>query len=190
MIPELQLAVNILSILVLIAGVSWILIPILAGIPWVPTHAKRIRRALELAELKTGEIFYDLGCGDGRVLLAAARLGARAIGIEISPVHCLIARLRALLAGTWPQVSVRWGNIYRADLTDADVIFWYGYSRYDGRLKAHLERQLRDGARIVSINVDLPGWQPECVDKHDLIFLYRMPPPAGDLTSYLMQQAP
>ena len=143
--------------------------------------------------------YYYLPRRDGDRSIRTERVGGgllvdftsdgRAIGIEISPVHCLIARLRALLAGTWPQVSVRWGDIYRADLTDADVIFWYGYSRYDGRLKAHLERQLRDGARIVSINVDLPGWQPECVDKHDLIFLYRMPPPAGDLTSYLMQQA-
>ena len=171
-------------------GLSWFFTPILAGIPWVPTIERRIRKALELADVKPGETFYDLGCGDGRVLVLAARLrGARAIGIEISPLHCLVARLRAQIAGVGKQVTIRWGNFYKADLGDADVVYQFGHSQYAERLRSQLERQLRAGARVVSINVDLPGWQPAAIDREDLVFLYRMPPSPGDLTSFLMQEA-
>ncbi|MBN2387315.1 MAG: class I SAM-dependent methyltransferase [Anaerolineales bacterium] len=176
-------------LLLALAGLTWIFVPILTGIPWVPTLARRTQRALELASLQPGEIFYDLGCGDGRVLISAARRGARAIGIEVSPLHCLIALIRAALAGVGGRVAVRWGNFYRCDLSDADVIYWYGHSRYGEKLKSYLERQLRVGARVVSINVDFPGWQPEALDRENLIFLYRIPPPVGDINSYLMQKA-
>jgi len=156
----------------------------------VPSGDRRIRKALELADLRPGEIFYDLGCGDGRVLIAAARqFGARAIGIEISPLHCLVARVRAQAAGVGRQVTIRWGNFYRADLGDADVVYQFGHSHFAERLRVQLERQLKAGARMVSINVDLPGWQPAAVDREDLVFLYRMPPTPGDLASFLMQAA-
>jgi len=177
-----------LFLLLALAGLSWFFIPILAGIPFVPTDAKRIRKALEMVDLQPGETFYDLGCGDGRVLIAAARdFGARAVGIEISPLHCLAAWMRVRLAGVGRQASVRWGDIYRAKLGKADVAFQYGHSRMAERLRLHLAEQLRDGARFVSVNVDIPGWQPVSVDRESRIFLYRMPPPPGDVGSYLMK---
>ncbi len=169
-----------------ILGLLWVFVPILSGIPWVPTRSARIQQALDLAGLQAGETFYDLGCGDGRVLIAAARRGARAVGIEISPIHCLIARLRARLTGAGGQVVVRWGNFYRFDLHDADVIFWYGHSRYMAKMQAHLAAKAPHGARFVSINIDFPGWQPEAIHKQGLIFLYRFPPPAGDVHSFLL----
>jgi SAM-dependent methyltransferase len=181
-----------LSILVLIIallGLSWIFIPIFSGIPWVPSSDRRIGKALEMSGLKPGERFYDLGCGDGRVLIAAAgRFGARAVGIEISPLHCLVARVRLLAAGIGSSASVRWGNFNSADLSDADVVYQFGHSRYAQSLKQHLEQQLREGTRVVSINVDIPGWQPEAVDRENLVFLYRMPPARGDVASYFMQE--
>jgi SAM-dependent methyltransferase len=180
----------VLILLLALLGLLWFFAPILTGIPWVPTGERRIRKALELARLQPGETFYDLGSGDGRVLIAAARqFGARAIGIEVSPLHCLVARVRAQAAGVGKQVTIRWGNFYRADLGDADVVYQFGHSRFAERLRLQLGRQLKAGARIVSINVDLPGWQPAAVDREDLVFLYRMPPPSGDVTSFLMQEA-
>ncbi|MEZ0396090.1 MAG: methyltransferase domain-containing protein [Anaerolineales bacterium] len=170
-------------------GLLWTFVPILSGIPWVPTRQTRIRQALDLAGLQAGETFYDLGCGDGRVLIAAARRGARAVGIEVSPLHCLAACLQARLAGVGGQVSVRWGNFYRFDLHDADVIFWYGHSRYTARMQAYLSGRAQPGARFASINIDFPGWKPAAIDKQGLIFLYRFPPPAGDVNSFLMEEA-
>jgi SAM-dependent methyltransferase len=172
-----------------LAGLSWFFVPILSGIPWVPTTRRRVRRALEMAGLRPGETFVDLGCGDGRVLVAAARdFGARAVGIEISLLHCLAALARARLAGVGDRVRVRWGNIYRADLRQVDVAFQYGHSRLAGRLGTRLAGQLRDGARFVSIAVDFPGWKPEAIDREELIFLYRMPPQPGDVAGFLMAE--
>jgi len=171
-----------------LAGLLWFFVPIISGIPWVPTLEGRIRKALDLAELQPGETFYDLGCGDGRVLVAAARRGAQAVGIEVSPIHCLIARLRALFAGVGGRVIVRWGNFYRFELHDANVVFWYGHSRYTAKIQAYLADRLREGTRLACLNIDFPGWQPEAIDREALVFLYRFPPPEGDVGSYLMKE--
>ncbi len=167
----------------------WLVVPFIAGLPWYPTRAGRIRKALRLAQLKPGETIYDLGAGDGRVLIMAAReFGARAIGIEISPVHCLVAWLASVFKRVDGQVSVRLGNFYTANLADADVVFAYMTSKEAPRIRAHLERQLRPGARVVTISFDLDCWQPDDYDNQDLIFLYKMPPTAGNLTSFLEQR--
>ncbi|NOY99728.1 MAG: methyltransferase domain-containing protein [Chloroflexi bacterium] len=167
----------------------WVVIPVLHGLPWIPTGRERIRRALEMARVRPGEIVYDLGAGDGRVLVMAAReFGAQAVGIEASPLHCAVAWLRALFSGSLSRVRVRRGNFFRADLRDADVVFAYLTSRHVLRLQPQLERQLRPGTRVVTISFDFPDWQPAAFDKKDLIFLYRMPPDAGGLGTFLAKQ--
>lgn len=177
------------SVIVVLLGL-WVILPALTGLPWVPTREPRIRRALEMARVQPGETVYDLGAGDGRVLLVAARdFGARAVGIEISPLHCWQARVRAAFAGLTGQVVVRRGDFYRADLREADVVFLYITSAQAGKVRALLEGQLRDGARVVSISADIPGWEPVAVDKPQLIFLYQMPPAPGGVESYLMRQS-
>ncbi len=89
----------------------WILVPALYGLPSVPTRHDRIRAALHLADLKPGEAFFDLGCGDGRILVIAAReFGANATGIEIGPVQYLVSWGNALRNGVRRQVRVKRGN--------------------------------------------------------------------------------
>ena len=174
---------------VALLGALWIVIPSLTGLPWVPTRRARVRRALELAGVRPGETVYDLGAGDGRALIIAAReFEACGVGIEIEPVHCLVARANALIAGASGRISIRCGSFYRADLSDADVVFVYVTPRHAARLRSLLAHQLRAGARVVSIAADLPGWQPAAVDREHLIFLYRMPPEPGGLESFLAQQ--
>jgi SAM-dependent methyltransferase len=185
--------VEILSLVILILlflGIaSWVLVPILAGSPGVPAFEKRIRRALELAEIQPGEIVYDLGAGDGRVLLIAARdFGARALGIEIEPVHCAVAWIRLLLGGFLSQAAVHLQNFYHSDLSGADVVFVYLTLPQIKRLQPYLAQRLKPGVRLVSLSADFPGWQPEAVDAGDLIFLYRMPPKPGGLDEYLKIQ--
>lgn len=172
-------------VLLVLAGL-WYLVPLLSGLPWIPARGDRIVRALDLARIEPGNKLYDLGAGDGRVLTIAAReYGATAIGVEISPVHCIIAHLRILFNGLRGRVKVRWGNFYRADFHDADVVFIYLTQAHANRVKSLLEEQLKSGARIVTLSSDLDGWEPAEMDSEGLIFLYVMPPTPGSIASFM-----
>jgi len=178
-----------LSILLCILILLWILIPALYGLPPVPTKPERIRKALKLAKLQSNEALYDLGAGDGRVLLIAAReFGAKAVGIEVGPIQCALIWLRAVASGLGNQIHVRWANFYKADLSAADLVFVYATSSEVRKLAPHLEKQLKQGTRVVSISADFPEWEPTAFDRHDLIFLYEMPPTKGNITSYLFKK--
>lgn len=158
----------------LLVSALWLVIPALYGVPWVPTREARIRKALQMVELQPGEILYDLGAGDGRVLLVAVKeFGAQAIGIEIGPVQCALGWLRIILSGSRHRARMRCGDFYRADVAEADVIFVYLTSSQTARLAKKLDQELRPGARVVSIAADFPDWQPSRVDREALIFLYQ-----------------
>jgi SAM-dependent methyltransferase len=183
-----NLVTLILLIVAFLVGL-WLMIPYLYGLPWVPTHYQRIRKALELAQLRPGEVLYDLGAGDGRVLIIAAReYQAHAIGIEISAGLCLVAWLRTRFSHLSKQVTIKQGNFYKMDLKDADVVFAYMTSGQAPRLRPRLEDQLKPGARVVTISFDMEGWQPDAIDDKNLVFLYNMPATRGDVSSYLLQK--
>lgn len=190
MVPILDSVFQILAVLFLLGAILWLAVPVASGLPWVPARGQRIRAALRLANVQPGETVYDLGAGDGRVLVLAAReFGAKAVGIEISPVHCLLVWLRAGLAGVSRQATIRWGNFYRADLTDADVVYAYVTSSQAKRLRACLETRLKPGTRVVTVSSDLDGWQPAAIDRADLVFLYLMPPMAGSIATFLAEDS-
>ena len=173
------------TVVVLIVGL-WILFPIFHGVPWRPTKDHRIRKALQMAGLRSNENLYDLGSGDGRVLIIAAReFGASGFGIEIGPVQVVLSKLKFFLNGISSRVRVRRADFYQSDLYEADVVYAYLTSDQAPRLQKQLESQLKRGARVVTISFDLPGWQPEAFDREDLIFLYKMPPIIGNLESFL-----
>ena len=179
-----------LSVLIFLIILLWILVPTLYGLPPVPTKPSRIRKALQLANLQPNEVLYDLGAGDGRVLIIAAReFHARAVGIEIGPIQCLLIWLRALAGGLGNQIQVKWANFYKADLREADVVFVYATSKEIVKLAPHLEKQLKQGAQVVSISADFPEWEPSTFDDRDLIFVYEMPPTMGSIASYMMKKA-
>lgn len=172
-----------------ILGLLWVLVPAFFGPPSVPTRPDRIRRALKLVNLQPGETFYDLGAGDGRVLLIAAReFGAQAVGIEIGPVQCAVIWLRAALSGLGNMIRLKWANYFKADLGKADVVFVYATSTEITRLGLHLATQMKPGSRVVSISADFPEWEPAVFDEESLIFCYRMPPVEGSLTTYLLKR--
>ncbi len=167
----------------------WILVPAFHGLPPVPTNLERIQKALKLVNLKPNETLYDLGAGDGRVLLIAARdFGAKAVGLEIGPIQCAWIWLRAASSGFGDQIKIRWENFYKADLKDADVVFVYATSKEVARLASHLEKQMKIGSRLVSISADFPEWEPSTIDEVNLIFVYEMPPTMGSVTTYMLKQ--
>lgn len=178
-----------LSILLFILIFLWILIPALYGLPPVPTKPERIRKALRLANLQPRETLYDLGAGDGRVLFIAAReFGAKAVGIEVGPIQCALIWLRIRANGLENRVQMKWESFYKADLSGADVVFVYATSQEVVKLAPHVEKQLKEGARLVSISADFPEWEPSTVDQHELIFVYDMPPKKGSITSYMLKK--
>jgi len=177
------------SILFFVIVLVWILVPAIYGLPPVPTKPERIQKALKLANLQPNETLYDLGAGDGRVLLIAARdFDAKAVGLEIGPIQCLLIWLRIIANGFRKQIRVRWGNFYKASLRDADVVFVYATSKEVMKLAPHLEEQMKKGARLVSISADFSKWEPSIVVEHDLIFIYEMPPIEGSVTTYMLKR--
>ena len=179
-----------LSLLVFVLALLWILVPALYGLPPVPTKPERIQKALKLANLQPNETLYDLGAGDGRVLLATARdFGAKAVGIEIGPIQCALIWLRATASGFGNQIEVRWENFYKASLKDADVVFVYATSKEVIKLAPHLETQMKQGARLISISADFHEWEPQEFDERELIFVYEMPPTKGNLGTFLSQRS-
>ena len=160
------------GVFLFIAGL-YILVPPFFGPSSIPTRHERIRKALRLANLQPDEILYDLGAGDGRVLVIAAKeFGAQAVGVEIGPVQCAVSWGNALRNRVSSKIKIEAGNFYHVDLNKADVVFAYLTSDQAGRLQGKFERELKKGARVVTISFSLPDWEPVYLDRDDLIFLY------------------
>ena len=176
-------------ILLFMLALLWILVPAFCGLPSVPTKQERIRKALKLVNLQPDETLYDLGAGDGRVLIIAAReFNAKAIGIEVGPVQCALIYLRVAASGFGNKIQIMWGNYLKTDLSQADVVFVYATSKEVMRLAPYLEKQMKPGSRLVSISADFPEWQPFTIDEYELIFVYHMPPKPGNITTYLLEK--
>jgi len=146
---------------------------------WQPTDRVTVRRILFLAKVKPGETVFDLGCGDGRIVITAARsFAARGIGIEIDPARVLWARTWARLAKVRNRVRILRKNMYRVDLHDADVVVLFLSPDANYRLQDKLLREMRPGTRIVSYYHPMLGWEPEEVGVAKTgypIYLYRIP---------------
>jgi SAM-dependent methyltransferase len=142
-------------------------------------------RMLELANIKPGETLYDLGCGDGRVLIAAvAKYKVTAVGVEISPRLAARAESWIKKAGVENQATVIQGDLLKVDLeglTHADVVVIYLGRQLNEELRPRLEQYLKAGARVISEDYPVPGWKASRVDRQPsglshAIYVYDMPP--------------
>jgi len=149
--------------------------------PVFPTPEPIVDRMLMLAQVKPGETVYDLGCGDGRIVIAAAvKYRARAVGIEIrrEVYEKTLAKVASL--GLADQVSIVNGNALKYNLGPADVVTLYLLTSSNERLKPILMKDLKPTARVVSHDFEIRGWKPVSVDKvladgrEHMIYLYRM----------------
>jgi SAM-dependent methyltransferase len=155
---------------------SWIMWTLWKGAPWVPTHRRTVRKMLTMARVQPGELIYDLGSGDGRIITIAAReFGARAVGIEIDPLRYVWSRLRIAVLGLRSQVRVVFGNLFDQDLSAADVVTCYLLQDTNDRLAAKLERELHPGARVVSNTYTFPRLQLIRSDEQDKVLVYTKP---------------
>ena len=149
-----------------------------ADVVYIPTPQSVVEAMLELADVAPGDMVYDLGSGDGRIVITAAKkYGARGVGIEIDPALAKKATENASAAGVSDRVRFRVQNIFTAKIGDATVVTLYLLQSLNERLRPKLVRELKPGARIVSHVFNMgPEWPPErslTVDRHP-IFLWRI----------------
>ncbi len=115
--------------------------------------------AIRLLKIKPSDVFVDLGSGDGRLLLLAAKQGARVIGWEINPFLVLYSKIRLIIAGFSGQSHVYWGDYRKANLTDATALFIYALPTFMPALEEKLSRELQSGCRIVVYKFTFPHWK-------------------------------
>jgi len=129
--------------------------------PTISTPQIIVDRMLEAAHVKAGETVYDLGSGDGRILITAVqKYGARAVGIEIDPDMVERARRRVHSLGLDDRITVEHASALRADLSPADVVTMYFLTSTNEKLKPNLEKCLKPGTRVVSNQFPIRGWKP------------------------------
>jgi SAM-dependent methyltransferase len=143
----------------------------------VPTPISKVRKMLEMAGVGPSDLVYDLGCGDGRTLVTAARrYGARAIGVEIDPLRYLWCQLLITVLGLRDRVRVVYGDFFTKNLSDADVITCYLLQDTNNKLAGKLEQELRPGTRVVSNTFTFPRLLKVRQDGDAKLYLYTVGP--------------
>lgn len=147
------------------------------GAPFVATSRARRKEILNMLELKSGDIVYDLGAGAGdMMLLFAKKHGVKVIGFELSPLLCAIAQLRIFIHGM-NNASLRWRNFFRTDLSPATVVYCYLMPKTVEKLMGKIERELKRGTKIVSFAFPLKWLKPYATisgSNMPRVFFYRI----------------
>lgn len=146
-------------------------LPVLRGAPFVPTHKERVEKAIKLIGLGPNQKIIDLGSGDGRVLIAAAKKGAKSYGSEINPLLVWRTKFKIKKEGLQSVAFCNWKSFWSQDLSSFDVVFVYGISHIMKWLERKLQRELKPGAKVVSFVFSFPSWQPSSAE--DGIFIYQ-----------------
>jgi SAM-dependent methyltransferase len=155
-------------------------------VPYVPTHERIVDRMLTIAKVTRDDVLYDLGSGDGRIVITAAqKYGTHGVGIDIDPERVREANENAQRAGVTDRVRFILGDIFDADIRPATVVTMYLLPEVNLRLLPKLRAELKPGTRIVSHNYDLGDWRPERTAKLTVsgtdhhVYFWIMPPGAA-----------
>ena len=133
--------------------------------PFVPSPVPVIQFMLKLADLKAGEVLFDLGAGDGRtVIMAAKSFGARAVGVELREDLAKKALSTIHDNGLADRVTIVNGDMFSVNLTSADVVFLYLTTSANEKIRPKLETELKKGVRVVSHDYEIVGWKPMKVE--------------------------
>ena len=130
--------------------------------PWIPTPVSVVYAALEAAWAGPCDVVYDLGSGDGRAVVIAARdfCVKKAVGVEFDPVLVELSKAKARMDGVADRVEIVEDDFFRVSLRGATLVYIYLYMSINEKLRPKLEEELRPGARVVTIDFPVPGWTP------------------------------
>ncbi len=149
-------------------------------VPYVPTSQELVEQMLKLANVKKGDVVYDLGCGDGRIVVTAAqKFGARAVGVDINPERIKEANENARKAGVTGSTKFVEANLFDADIHNANVVTLYLLPSVNLKLRPKLLRDLKPGTRIVSHSFDMGDWKPDKQEEVNGSMLYLWIVPAN-----------
>lgn len=164
------------------AGVSEPAVPAKLDVIFVATDLEIVNAMLTLAGVTRGDVVYDLGCGDGRIVIAAAKeFGARGVGVDLDPQRIREAQANAVRAGVADRVTFRVQDVFDTDIQSATVVTLFLSPELNARLRPKLTSQLRPGSRIVSHRYGIGDWVPERTvtlnvrETRNHIFLWRVP---------------
>jgi len=146
--------------------------------PFVQTPLEVAKKMLYLSQVRPGEMLYDLGCGDGRLIILAAKdIGAKSTGVELREDLVERAKTEIKRLNLEDKVKIVQGNFFDVNISDADVVTLYLTSSANERLRPKLEAELKTGARVISHDFKVPGWKPSAVYNELLghtIYTYRI----------------
>jgi SAM-dependent methyltransferase len=145
---------------------------------FVPTPNEVVDKMLELAQVTAKDVVYDLGCGDGRIVITAAqKYGVRAVGIDIDPQRIAEANANAKAAKVTEKVRFIEGDLFEADISEATVVTLYLLTRLNEKLRPKLMKDLKPGTRVVSHAFDMGDWKPERTASvaASSVYLWRIP---------------
>lgn len=146
---------------------------------FVPTPQEVVDAMLKLAGVHKGDVVYDLGCGDGRIVATAAKqYGVKAVGIDINPQRIAESTETIKQAGVGNLVTLRNEDLFEADIHDASVVTLYLLTSLNNKLRPKLWHDLKPGTRVVSQTFNMDGWEPEKTENVEgyTIYLWRIPP--------------
>lgn len=144
---------------------------LLFGAPYLPTLGPQVDVSLQLAGLKPGQTLLELGCGDGKVLVAAAKQGINVVGYELNPLLWLLCWLRTLRYRK--QVRVIWGDFWKQPWPPADAIFTFLLPRYMSKLNKKVMQSKHKPVKLVSFAFEIPGRQPDQKKQGVFVYEYR-----------------
>ncbi len=148
-----------------------------SGAPWMPTSGKDIKEAVKMSGIKEGQKVYDLGCGDGRLLFEAAKKGAIVEGFEVSLIPYIFSSIKRLFQKEKENIKISYRNFWKADLSDADVVYFFLMPATYSRIKKKMEKELKKGTKVVVYVWPVKEWEiiKERVEKgKENIFVYEM----------------
>lgn len=167
------LYILVLAFFLLLAAM--VILPVFFGAPWHPLSDKNIDRIINFADLQPGEKFYDLGSGDGRVLIAASHEKCvRGVGVEIDPIKVWISRCFVKTRELSDKINIHRGNMYDFDVSEADVIYLYLTHQALDRLFPEILDRVKPSVRIVCYRFCIRNMEPVKVNEDRNLFLYRV----------------
>ncbi|MCK4565687.1 MAG: class I SAM-dependent methyltransferase [Candidatus Thorarchaeota archaeon] len=158
---------------VVITFLIWTVWSAVLGAPWAPTSKSKVRTMLEFANVGEGDTLYDLGSGDGRIIIMAAKeFGAKAVGIEADPIRSMWSKLMIRRHKLKDQVQVLRGNFFNFNIGEASIVTLYLGVGVNNKLRDKLAKELKPGSRIVSHHFILKDWTPTEIDEKADLYLY------------------
>jgi tRNA A58 N-methylase Trm61 len=167
-----MLIFQILIVMIFIV-IIWLIYPLYTGAVFLPTPMKNVTRMLAMANLSPDDILYDMGSGDGRIIITAAeRYGSRAVGIELDPIRAAYARWRISRKRLNDKVRVERRNFYSADIGEATVVTVYQGAEINRKLEEKFLKELKPGSRVVTYTFRFNKLKPVTMDHNLQVYLY------------------